>query len=154
MRGFRSLALILCIFLGLGSALAQPARVGTFDKASIVVAFYRSSLWAETLKTRQVELEAAQKANDQARIKELNAWGEQSQELAHQQLAGQAPITNILEALKAAFEEIQRTANVSAVVPSSDAPEIPQSIDVTDKLLDWLKADENTRRVIRELQHK
>ena len=38
--------------LAAAQAPAQTVRVGTFHKASIVVAFYRSQLWAESLKAK------------------------------------------------------------------------------------------------------
>ncbi len=149
----RFCALILVLFVMLGITAAQPTRVGTFDRTAIVVAFYRSPLWVETLKAKQAELEAAKRANDQAKVQELNAWGGQAQELAHQQLAGTAPITNILQALQPAFLELEQTLNLASVVPASELPEKAQAVDVTDKLLDWLRADENTRRIIQGLPH-
>jgi hypothetical protein len=45
-----SLALIF-VFLT-GTAIAQSNRVGTFDRQSIVVAYYRSPQWAATLKEK------------------------------------------------------------------------------------------------------
>jgi len=145
-------ALIL-VFLA-SSAIAQSNRVGTFDRQSIVVAYYRSPLWAATLKEKQAALDQAQRANDQARIQELNAWGRQSQELAHEQLAGEAPISNIMDALQPAFREIEKSSNVADVVPCP-CPSIKAStLDVTPQLLDWLKADANTRKIIEGLPHK
>jgi hypothetical protein len=132
-------------------APTQQTRVGTFDQTSIVVAYYRSSLWSNTLKGKQAELVAAEKAGDSSKADAIKAWGGESQELAHQQLAGKAPITNILEALKPAFAEIEKSAHVSSVVPNSTTVNQADSVDVTGMLLDWLKADQQTRQLINQL---
>jgi len=139
--------------LAVAQAPAQTARVGTFHKASIVVAFYRSPLWAETLKAKMAEMAAAKAANDTKKVQELDAWGKAQQETAHQQLAGEAPITNILETLAPAWPEIAKKARVvmiAADLPYADSS--VQSIDVTEMLLDWLKADERTRTIVRGLK--
>ena len=139
--------------LAVSEAPARTVRVGTFHKASIVVAFYRSPLWAESLKAKMAEMAAAKAANDTKKVQELDAWGNAGQETAHQQLAGEAPITNILEALAPAWPEIAKKARVAMIVadlPYADSS--VQSIDVTEMLLDWLKADERTRTIVRGLK--
>ena len=143
------------IWLGLIACLlaAQTVRVGTFHKASVAVAYYRSPLWAETLKSQMAAMQAAKRANDTQKVKELEEWGGKRQEIAHRQLTGEAPITNILEALTPAFPEIARQAQVAIVVadlPYADAS--VQTVDVTDSILDWLKADEATRKIVQELR--
>lgn len=139
---------------GLESALAQNNRIGTFDQPSIVVAYYRSPQWKAILQEKKAALAEAQRANNSAKIKELNAWGRQAQEVAHKQLAGQLPIPNILAALQPAFQQIEQSAGLSDIVPCPCPDVKGPTVDVTAKLLDWLKADENTRRMIQELQHK
>jgi len=70
-------------------------------------------------------------------------------------LAGDAPINNIFDALKPALPEIARKAQVSNIVmdPPRTGPGI-QIVDVTDQLLDWLKADARTRSIIKDLREK
>ena len=143
------------IWLGLMAGLlsAQTVRVGTFDKAGIAVAYYRSPLWAEVLKSQMAAMQSAKRANDTQKIKELEEWGGKRQELAHQQLTGEAPITNILEALAPAFPEIAKRAQVAMVVadlPYADGS--VQMVDVTDLVLDWLKTDEATRKIVKDLR--
>lgn len=140
------------IWLGLMACLlsAQTARVGTFDKQSVVLAYYRSPLWAETLKSKVAEMQEAKRANDTQKVKALQDWGQKHQELAHQQLAGKAPITNILDALAPAFADIARRAQVDKIV--ADPGRSAQTVDVTEYLLDWLKADDNTRKLIQGLK--
>src|SRR5208283_4077275 len=83
------------------SVAAQSTPVvGTFDKSSIVIAFYCSPLWAAILADRRFELNAVKAANHTARAKELEKYGGESQDLAMQQLAGKAPTDNILAVLQ------------------------------------------------------
>jgi len=145
-------ALIL-VFLA-SSAIAQSNRVGTFDRQSIVVAYYRSPQWAATLKEKQAELQAAKQANDQQKVHELEGWGGEVQELASDQLAGTAPIDSIIDALQPAFTEIRKSAKVTNIVPCPCADITALKVDVTPQLLDWLKADANTRKIIEGLPHK
>ena len=139
--------------LAVAQAPAQTVRVGTFHKAAIVVAFYRSPLWTLTLNMKTAEIAAAKAANDTKKVQELDAWGNAQQETAHQQLAGQAPIANILEALAPGLPDIAKKARVSMIV--ADLPYADSSVekvDVTEMLLDWLKADERTRTIVRGLK--
>jgi hypothetical protein len=155
MRLILNLAAVgLAALLGAAPLCAQPKRIGTFDKRSIVVGYYRSQLWADILKAKRAEMAAAKKANDTKKIEELAPWGGAQQELAHRQLAGEAPITNILEALAPAFPEIARKAQVASIAadPPPANAEV-QTVDVTDLLLDWLKADEATRKIVRDLRN-
>jgi hypothetical protein len=146
-------AIALIPALAVAQAPAQTVRVGTFHKASIVVAFYRSPLWAESLKAKMAEMAAAKAANDTKKVQELDMWGNAGQETAHRQLAGEAPITNILEALAPGWPEIAKKARVAMIV--ADLPYADSSVekvDVTEMLLDWLKADERTRTIMRGLK--
>jgi len=135
----------------LASAIAgQPARVGTFDRQSIVVAYYRSPLWAETMNSKLAERDAAKQAGDTAKVQELNAWGQAHQDLSHRQLMGLASIDNILQALAPAFTEVARKAGVEKIV-AEKPPAGAEAVDVTPLLLDWLKADSKTREIISHL---
>ena len=135
------------------AAMAQTVRVGTILKPSVVVAFYRSPVWSGVVKAKMAEMQQAKAANDTKKVAELDEWGQAGQELAHRQLSGEAPITNILEALAPAFPEIARKADVAMVVadlPYADSS--VQTVDVTDLVLDWLQANEATRDIVRGLQ--
>jgi Skp family chaperone for outer membrane proteins len=149
----RLIVLIPALLLTLASTRTLPEenRVGTFNRQAIVVAYYRSPQWADTLKQKRAALEEAKRANDAAKIKELNAWGGESQELAHRQLADGAPITNILEALKPTLDEIEKSEHLANIVPAPAPDTKTPTVDVTPQLLDRLKADENTRKIIQDL---
>ena len=146
---------ILAAALAVAASLAgaQTIRAGVFDKQSVVVAYYRSPQWAEILKAETAELDAAKKANDTAKVRDLETWGTTHQELAHRQLAGEAPIGNILEALAPGLPEIARRAGVNLIAPDlAFADPAVQTVDVTDLLLAYLKADSRTLSIVQDLR--
>jgi hypothetical protein len=134
-------------------AQTQPIRVGTFHKPSIVVAFYGSPLWADTLKAKRAELAAAKQSGDTEKAKAIDSFGSQSQDLAMRQVMGEAPIDNILEALYPAFAEIAQRTDVAMIVADlSYANASVQTVDVTQPLLIWLKANAKTLKTIQDLK--
>jgi hypothetical protein len=133
--------------------MAQTGKVGTFDKPSIVVAFYRSPQWLVVVQEKKTEMQQAKAANDQKKVDELNKWGGDSQELAHRQLAGEAPIDNILEMMKPMLATVEAQAKVASIVPEvPGADKTAAMVDVTDLLLDQLQADAQTRQIVDELR--
>lgn len=137
-----------CVMLPLSAASPQGERIGTFDRQSIVIAYYRSPQSAVTMKQQIAARDSARRSGDTARVRQLEQWGASHQELAHQQLSGDAPLTNILEALRPALDSIEKAMNLRAIVPAPEANGRP-AVDVTPQLLDWLKADERTREILR-----
>ena len=152
---YRVAALAMVVATAMAQTPQWTIRVGTFHKPSVVTAFYRSPLWAEQLKQRMAERDAARIANDTRKIHELEAWGASHQEMAHQQLAGEASLANILESLSGAMPEIARKAQVGVIAVDLlyTGPNI-ETVDVTAQVLDWLQADEATRNIVRELQRR
>lgn len=131
----------------------QTVAVGTFDRNSVIVAFYRSPVWGETMKQKRAEQEAAKKASDTKKVEELEHWGSSSQQTAHKQLAGEAGIGNIVEALQPGFREIAAKKHLSVIVAEVPyAESTVKTLDVTDELLDWLKADAQTRKMIADMR--
>ncbi|MEO8369461.1 MAG: hypothetical protein ABI806_09685 [Candidatus Solibacter sp.] len=136
-----------------GVASAQAIRAGVFDKQAVVVAYYRSPQWAEVNKAKMAERDAAKKANDTGKVQTLQAWGTAHQELAHQQLTGEAPIGNILEALAPGLPDIARRAGVNLIAPDlAFAEPAVVKVDVTEFLMAYLKADSRTLAIVRDLQ--
>jgi hypothetical protein len=126
----------------------QPAAVvGTFDRSSVVLAYYRSPFWAAILADRRFELNAVKAANDTARAKELEKYGGESQGRAMQQLAGKAPIDNILAVLQPEFKELSGKMKLASIVDSSTVDFKAPTVDVTPQLMDWLKASAETRKM-------
>jgi hypothetical protein len=134
------------------ASTTQPAKIGTYDKVSIVIAFYRSPQWEAILQQKQDEKVAAMKSSNAAKVKELNDWGLTCQEVAMQQVLGAAPMDNILEVLKPAFREIERKQGLAAIVefPGTDPDAV--KVDVTAQLMDWLQANDKTRQLASDMR--
>jgi hypothetical protein len=132
-------------------AVVGVAVVGTFDRSSIVLAYYRSPLWEAILADRRFELKTVKAANDTARATELEKYGGESQDLAMRQLAGKAPIDNIVAVLQPEIKELTARLKLSGVVDSSTADPKAPSVEVTPLLLDWLKATAETRKMAAEM---
>jgi hypothetical protein len=134
------------------AAITTAAGVtGTFDRTSIVLAYYRSPLWNAILADRRFELETVKAAKDDARARELEKYGGESQELAMKQLAGKAPIDNIVAVLRPEFKELSSRMKLTGVVESSAADPKAATVDVTSLLMDWLKASAETRKMAADL---
>jgi hypothetical protein len=132
---------------------AAPA-VGTFDRGSIVLAFYRSPQWEAILADRRFELNAVKAANDTARARELEKYGAESQERAMEQLMGKAPLDNILAVLQPELKELTTRLKLASIVDSSTSEPNDPSVDVTSLLMDWLKASYETRKMATDLHAK
>ncbi len=125
--------------------------IGTFDRSSVVLAFYRSPLWEAILNDRRFELSAVKAANDTARAKELEKYGGESQDRAMQQLAGKAPIDNILAVLRPEFKDLTARLKLAGIEEASAADPKAASVDVTPLLMDWLRATSETRKMVADL---
>lgn len=151
MKSILQLSLLAFLTTCLYPSAAQAPSVGTFNRKAVVVAYYRSQMYAATLNEKAAALKEAKQINDTARVRELEKWGQDQQDLAHRQLAGSAPIDNILRALQPAFVEIRRSSGLREIVTAPYRDGKAQTIDVTDQILDWLKSDAKTRAIIKQL---
>jgi hypothetical protein len=143
--------MLLAMSVAMGLAQAQPVKVGVINKAGLVISFYGSPQWSAGIKGKMAELQAARQAGDKTKQAELEKWGEGQQEKAHQQLSGEAPLDNILEALKPAWPEIARRAGVSVlVVDLPYAGDGVEQVDATPQLMDYLNADARVRKWVEE----
>lgn len=129
-----------------------PERVGVFHRPSIVVAYYRSELWLRQVRERREAMEAARRAGDRRQAAELDRWGRRAQRLVHRQLEGKAPIDNVWEALQPLLPEVAARAGAGRVV--LDPPPGAELVDVTEALLDVLKADPATRKIVADLRQQ
>ncbi len=154
MKRVMNLLLVAAIVWGARGAAAEVNRVGTFDRVSIVVAYYRSSLWDDAVRKMHVELAKAKKAKDMERTRELTSLEKSSRVWAHNQLEKGESIRNVLEALKPAVEKVKKDDNLSDIVVAPAADSKAETVDVTEKLLTWLKADDDTRKVIADYKKK
>lgn len=164
----RILLVVTALVLAVGISAAQTAlpaeptqprarvRVGTFDPMPVVVAFYRSDLSAEHMRTLHAAHAEAKAAGDTKEVQRLEAEGAALQELAHKQLEGKAGIENILERLRPRLDGVLAASDIDLIVEARIVHARPdvQTVDITDAMLRALKADEQTLRVIEELKAK
>lgn len=131
------------------------ARVGVFDERSLVLAYYRSSVSNQLVKAKVEELKVAKAAGDAAKVAALEKWGAERQELAHRQLAGEAPITNILEYLKPLLPDVAQAAGVD-VIPGSTLylGTRVEKVDITDLLVARFNPDAKTLEMIEKMRRK
>jgi hypothetical protein len=113
----------LVFLAGLLAAAAADAgesavRVGTFRRAEVLVAYYRSAAWHATLEAKRKERDEAKAAGDAEKVQRLEAWAERAQELAHRQLAGLASLdaNGLLDHLKTLLPAVAAKARVRLVV--------------------------------------
>ncbi len=154
-RSFKcSLALLLIVVTTQYMAAQTVVKVGTFDRTSIVVAFYDSPMWAALLKEKHAEQDKAKAAGDQKKVAELSKWGKTQQKLAHKQMAGNTPIDNILPTMKPMFAAVETQAHVTTIVPEGARIDKKMAtVDVTDMLMEQLQADANTRQSAEQLRN-
>jgi hypothetical protein len=133
--------------------VTQTAVVGTFDRTSIVLAFYGSPMWSAKLKDARAEREKATAAGDQKKVDQLSKWGQNQQKLAHKQMMGNTPIDNIMEMMKPMFAAVEAQAHVTMIVPEgSGTNKTVATVDVTDQLMDQLQASAKTRQNAEQLR--
>ncbi len=119
-----------------GEMLAKELRVGTFKRTELLVAFYGSATWDQYLKQLKNEREKAKIQGDEDKVKEIEARGAKSQEYAHHQLAGEAPLDNIFDYIRDELPAIAKSANVEIIVEKLlyKATDI-QVVDITQHLV-------------------
>ncbi len=128
---------VVALLLAAVALAGAQQRIGTFDRKPVIVAFYRSGLWAGALRAKAAEHSAAVAAGDRARIAELERWGREQQTLAHRQLSGKAALDNILADMRPDLDRIARECQVEEI--RETAPAGATSLDVTDRIMEVLK---------------
>jgi hypothetical protein len=111
-------------------------RIGTFQRRELLIAYYGSTIHDRIMKKLKGEWDQAQLAGDMEKVKKLEAEGGASQEYAHKQLAGEAPLNNVIEHLKDAFPKIAADSGVALIIeqPLYRDPSVKE-IDVTPMLV-------------------
>lgn len=118
---------------------AKAVRLGTFQKLDLITAYYRSDAFARRLAVLQVQREAAVLLENKAEVERIEKQGAALQELAHKQLAGQAPATEVMDYLKPYFAEVAKAAEVHVIVDGVLFKDSAvQQVDVTDLLVQKL----------------
>lgn len=127
-------------------------RVGVYDSRAIAIA-WATSKYNPTLQKRR-ELEAARKAGDLGKVKELEAWGPAQQRLLHFQGFGRVPVGDLLLPVKDGVSRVARDNRLAAITMQCDhvAPNV-EVVDVTDALVELFHPTERTRQTIRSMRN-
>ncbi len=143
-----------------GGAQPEPKagaarRAGTFDSRAVAVAYYRSEAFRREIQGLKAEFEKAKAAGDEKRMKELDARGSASQDLAHKQSFGTWPIDNVLAAVKGRLPDVARDAAVGLLVSKWSVAYLDpaaDTVDVTDSLVSLFAPDETTLKIVAEVR--
>jgi hypothetical protein len=167
MTNFRIMIALMFVLAGLtgyttvrseppeSDASESKVRVGTFDSRAIAIAYYNTAEHASYVEGLKAEHAKALAAGDKELVKELEAEGESSQELAHKQVFSTWPVDNILETLKERLPEIAKQADVDVIVSKWNIVYRGQQaelIDVTEAMVTLINPDEKTLEILEELK--
>jgi hypothetical protein len=133
--------LLAGVFLAAGCATAPeraPQRVATFERTPVIVAFYQGAQHAASLQQLRAEHAEAKARGDLAAVEACERRGAQSQELAHRQLAGEAPLDNVLAVLAPQLAEVAAAVGATAVAERGAEPPGATTVDVTARLVSLL----------------
>ena len=157
MRGKGFILCAVCFMLmvfGFGARAEQPARklrVGAYDNRAIAVAYGASKY--NPVAAKMKEYKKAKAADDTARVKELEAWGEKHQRQLHRQGFGRVPVDDLLAHVKDRLPEVARKAGIDIIAWQCDyAGSNAEVVDITRELVLLFEPSEKTLRTVEELK--
>jgi Skp family chaperone for outer membrane proteins len=161
-KWFSTMLIACCMFASIAGEALKAAdtqsqiRVGTYDSRLVALAFYRADNMkriSDFMDNLNLELQKAQEAKDDKKLKDLEARGPAFQNLMHQQVFGNLSIPNVIETIKDRLPAIAKKTGVSLVVSKWEIqyadPEI-ETVDLTFQLVDIFNLDDTTRKMIEE----
>jgi hypothetical protein len=130
---------------------AEPVRIGVYNTRAVALGFYRSPAWQKELRAKMVELDAAKRAGNAKAVEELEKWGKAQQDLAHKQVFGESPITNVLERIAPVLARVSKESELAGIAAAVayTAPGV-STIEVTMRIVEGLEPDEKTRTMVRQ----
>lgn len=158
------MGLVVVSMVGLGLVAQEgeatgPAkallRVGVYDSRAVAIAFANSEMHNEVVKQKMADHDKAKADGDQAKVKELEAWGNTQQERLHLQGFGTEPVSDILAHIKDELPRIASDTGVDVIVSkwqldftAKDA----QFVDVTQAMVMPFKPSDKVKNWIRQLK--
>lgn len=126
-------------------------RIGTYDSRAIAIAYAASQF--NPVAEKMVAYEKAKAEGDQAKVKELEAWGQQHQRQLHFQGFGRVPVGDLLEPVKEQVARIARDQQLAAVAMNCDfAGQQVELVDITEDLVKLYNPTEKTWKHVREIR--
>ena len=134
-----------------GDPLGVKIRVGTYDNRAIAIAFAHSK--SSPMAERQREMDKAKAAGDEAKMKELKAWGVEYQRQLHFQGFGRVPVDELLEPIKEQLARLARDKQLAAIAMSCDfTSEQVEVVDITDDIVKLYDPPEKALKHVREIR--
>ncbi|MHB9028549.1 MAG: hypothetical protein ACYC9O_07265 [Candidatus Latescibacterota bacterium] len=145
----------ILLFSGSVAAAEPPARIriGTFDSRFVALAYYRSD-GMKTIREFRTKLEEellkAREANDEKKVKALEAQGPALQNLLHQQVFGNLSIPNVMRTIADRLPEIAKKNGVTLIVSKWDIPYSAgiEPVDLTIQMVGLFPIDDETKKMI------
>lgn len=146
-----ALALVAARSEGGDDPKGTKIRIGTYDNRAITIAYVASRFNPTPEKRR--EHAKAKAAGDQAKVKELEAWGPRFQRQLHFQGFGRAPVDDLLEPVKEQIAKLAREKQLAAITMSCDfTGDQVELVDVTEDLVKLFDPEEGTLQTVREIR--
>lgn len=119
---------------GTAAARGGSIRIGTYDSRAVAIAYAGSRF--NPVGQKMKEFEAAKQAGDAARVKELEAWGQQHQRQLHRQGFARVPVTDLLEHVKDRLPALAERLNLDAIAFDVNyRGEGVEAVDITMELV-------------------
>lgn len=130
---------------------AAKIRIGTYDNRAIAIAFAHSK--SSPMAERQREMDKAKAAGDEAKMKELKAWGVEYQRQLHFQGFGRVPVDDLLAPVKEQLGKLAREKHLAAIAMSCDfTSEQVEVVDITDDIVKLYDPPEKALKHVREIR--
>lgn len=138
-----------------GSTSAQ--RIGVYDSRAVAYAHFWSPEHQQWLKERMKDAKAAKAAGKQAQFEKLSKEMADEQKRIHREAFSTAPAEQAMAAIKPRLPEIQKQANVSAIVSKWDKEALSsfksaEQVDVTDLLVAEFKLEPKQLKTVDEIK--
>ena len=141
----------LLVTTAVGAQAPTRLRVGTFDSRLVALAYYRSPATKEWMQALRADINKAKVANDEKRVKELEAQGPARQSLMHLQVFSNGSISNVTAVIADRLPAIAAAAGVSAVVSKWEIPyseTTVEQVDVTAQIAALFNPDDATKKIM------
>jgi hypothetical protein len=149
----RDLALLALPALCRAGTSAPDFKIGIYDTRAIAVAYAASKF--NPVGGKMKEMQAAKAAGDEAKIKELEAWGQAHQRQLHRQGFGRVPVDDLLAHVKERLPEVASRAGVQAITMQCDwIAAAAEPVDLTDALVALFDPSPRTLKMVQDMKGK
>lgn len=153
-----TLVLAFAILLISGfSELSAKQRIGVYDSRVIAIWYYQGGdgEFSKIMQDFTSSIKKAQESKDSVLIKKLSEKAQLSQRIMHDKGFGRGSIAEIIQTKTEELKSLAKSENLLAIVSKWElnysGSEI-EVVDITAKLLDLLKANDNIKKMLNEMK--